>query len=59
MNILKKIIIAIFCPILFVFDGNGTSKIKGNALIAVKILFAAAVTTAIIVFAYYLHKEIL
>lgn len=59
MNIIKKILIAIFCPIWFVFEQTGPFKLKEAKLSFLKYLFAVSVTAIIIVFVYYLTKEIL
>lgn len=59
MNIFKKIVIAIFCPIWFLFDHNGSKKLTQTKYESIKYLIIAIVVALVVVFVYYLNKEIL
>lgn len=59
MNFLKKLIIALFCPIWFLVKHNNTSKLVNKNWYIIKYAFAVLFTALVIFFVYYLNKEIL
>ena len=58
-NFLKKFIISLFCPVWFLFNHNGSSKFINKNWYIIKYVFAVLFTAAVVVFVYYLNKEIL
>lgn len=58
-NFMKIFLRAIFCPILILLDSNGISNLKGGKLLFLKYFLAVVVTVLIVIFVYYLNKEII
>lgn len=58
-NFMKIFLLSIFCPILFLVNSNGISNLKGGKLLFLKYFIAVLVTAIVVVFVYYLNKEII
>lgn len=59
MNILKKIIFAIFCPLNVFSEHNGVSKMVGTKYEFFKYFVMTIVAAAVILFIYFVHKELI